>query len=225
MRAFLVNPRPETTMASVLPDTTQEEPMQSIAVNHDDIFTGYLLDLSDDELELQEDENVDTPGQLPASTPPNPPFPVQAPPPLKCQKLDIPVRITRQNMKLTREAGLKKALTGIEKLIASKCDVFTAGRNGLQAYRGRAIQSCLHMMLNSKRGLVDASKRAAKSQGFAQNWGGEVSTQLGTHVDEREEAPCVIVRETCESLHTSQRSRDLHRIAIIRSFQQVGDGS
>ena len=63
-------------MASVLPDTTQEEPMQSIAVNHDDIFTGYLSDLSDDEPELQEDENVDTPGQLPASTPPNPPFPV-----------------------------------------------------------------------------------------------------------------------------------------------------
>ena len=176
MRAFLVNPHPETTMASVqnqsvLPDMTQEEPMQPIAVNHDDIFTGYLSDLSDDEPELQEDENVDTPGQLPASTPPNPPFPVQAPPPLKHQKLDIPVRITHQNMKLTREAGLKKALTDIEKLIASKCDVFTAGRNGLQAYRGRAIQSCLHMMFNSKRGLVDASKRAAKSQGFAQNWG------------------------------------------------------
>jgi hypothetical protein len=137
-------------MASVLPDTTQEEPMQSIAVNHDDIFTGYLLDLSDDELELQEDENVDTPGQLPASTPPNPLFPVQAPPPLKCQKLDIPVHITHQNMKLTREADFKKALTDVEKLIASKCDVFMAGQNGLQAYQGRTIQSCLYMMLNSK---------------------------------------------------------------------------
>ena len=109
---------------------TQEELMQLITLNHDDIFKGYMLDLSDDELELQEDENVenvDTPGQPPASTPPDPPFPVQAAPPLKCQKLDIPVHITSQNVKLMQEANLKKALTNIEKLIASKCDVFVAG--------------------------------------------------------------------------------------------------
>ena len=186
---------------SVLPDMTQEELMQPIMVNHNDIFTGYMLDLSNDELELQEDENVDTPGQLPARTPPNPLFPAQAPSPLKCQKLDIPVHITHQNMKPAREAGPKKALTNIKKLIASKCDVFMAGQNLLQAYQGRTIQSCSHMMLNSKQGLVDSSKKAAESQEFAQNWGGRL-VRSWVHMWIKERKLSVSLRGKCVKVFT-----------------------
>jgi hypothetical protein len=67
-----------------------------------------------------------------------------------------------------------EALMAIEKVIASKCDVFAAGRNGLQAYRAHSIQSCLWMMVKNDRGLLEASQRAAESQGFAENWGGRM---------------------------------------------------
>ncbi|KAJ7704622.1 hypothetical protein B0H16DRAFT_1346781, partial [Mycena metata] len=49
---------------------------------------------------------------------------------------------------------------------------FAAGRNGLQEYRARAIQSYLGMVVKNGRLTVEASERAAESQGFAAKWGG-----------------------------------------------------
>ena len=69
---------------------------------------------------------------------------------------------------------LEKALKMIEKVIASKKKVFEAGRNGLQAYRARAIQSHLHMVVCNGRNHTEASERAAESQGFAAKWGGRL---------------------------------------------------
>ncbi|KIM81105.1 hypothetical protein PILCRDRAFT_89356 [Piloderma croceum F 1598] len=151
MRAFLSNPQhnmPSST--SILPATvrnmsdmsTIQAPGPQLA---NDIFTGYLSDLSDDQLELEEDENNiidDSPGQPSASSSFNALFSTRAPPPLKQQKLNIPVRIDR--------------------------------RNELQAYQGRAVQSCLHMIVNNTCSLIDASQRAAESQGFAKKWGGRL---------------------------------------------------
>jgi hypothetical protein len=183
MRAFLSNPQRNMPLSmSISPATVRnmsdmsmiQAPGPQLA---NDIFTGYLSDLSDDQLELEEDENNivdDSPGQPSASSSSNALFSTRAPPPLKRRKLDVPVRVDRQNAKKARETEFKKALTDIEKLIASKRDVFATGRNGLQAYRGRAVQSCLHMIVNNKRGLIDASQRAAESQGFAEKWGGRL---------------------------------------------------
>ena len=62
----------------------------------------------------------------------------------------------------------------IEKLIVSKRNVFQSGKNGLQAYCGREVQSCLQMVVNNNRGLIDALQHAAESQGFAEKWGGRL---------------------------------------------------
>lgn len=103
-------------------------------------------------------------------------FPIQPPPcpPHKRRKLDIPARRAQQLTLEAKQNSLEKALTDIEKLIRSRRDVFEAGRNGLQAYRARAIQSCLQMMIWNHRKFIDASERAAESQGFAVKWGGRL---------------------------------------------------
>lgn len=44
----------------------------------------------------------------------------------------------------------------------------------MQAYRARAIQSCLQMIVWNKRKMIDASQRAAESQGFSEKWGGRL---------------------------------------------------
>jgi hypothetical protein len=104
--------------------------------------------------------------------PGSPQFRVVAPPPLKRRKLAVLVRVACQDAKRARMAKFGKALMAIKKVITSKCDVFAAGRNGLQAYRARSIQSCLWMMVKNDRGLLETLQRAAESQGFAKNWGG-----------------------------------------------------
>ncbi|KIJ29910.1 hypothetical protein M422DRAFT_268576 [Sphaerobolus stellatus SS14] len=137
-------------------------------------YCGYLSELSDGDSDYAwEDEEKDLPG---GSNPINPAsstslapsinFQVCAPPPLKCQKLDVPAR----------EALLKQqeAWVAIQKLITSKKDLFESGRNSLQEYRARAIESCLQMMVKNGRKLMDASERAAESLGFAKNWGGRM---------------------------------------------------
>jgi hypothetical protein len=68
-------------------------------------------------------------------------------------------------------------LRDIEKLIMSKCTAFNAGGNGLQAYRAQAIRSCLRMVVNNGRMLMEASEHAAESQGFAPAWGGRMVRQ------------------------------------------------
>ena len=67
---------------------------------------------------------------------------------------------------------LMDALLDIQKLISSKKTKCAVGANGLQSKRAHLIENCLQMVINNKRHLIYASKRAAESQGFAVKWGG-----------------------------------------------------
>ncbi|KAJ7130810.1 hypothetical protein C8R43DRAFT_831687, partial [Mycena crocata] len=99
-------------------------------------------------------------------------------PALKRQKFAVPQAERRKaasaKAAIARANILASALNAIDKLIASKKDVFHAGNASLQAYRARAIQSQLHMVVNNKRGWKFASEAAAEAQGFARKWGGRL---------------------------------------------------
>ncbi|KAF8159193.1 hypothetical protein B0H34DRAFT_655343 [Crassisporium funariophilum] len=139
-----------------------------------EIFTGYASDIDeDDEDILPPIENSETQERLDEAVPESA-FTIAQPPPLKRRRHDIPVRVAQKKQKLEHQQEFEEALTAIEKKIASKKNVFEAGRNGLQSYRARAIQSHLHMVVNNGRSHIEASKRAAESQGFAKSWGGRL---------------------------------------------------
>jgi transposase len=104
-------------------------------------------------------------------------FGVRAPPQPKQRKLDVLAREAHKQAYDEQRQRMEKGLQDIEKLIASKRAVFGAGQNGLQAYRARAIQSCLHMVVKNGQGLIEASECAAKSQGFAPSWSGRTVRQ------------------------------------------------
>ena len=72
----------------------------------------------------------------------------------------------RNTIRKKRTRKFTEVLGVIEELARSKQDMFKCGHNGLQAYWGRAIQSYLKMVVHNHRGLIDASKRAAESQGL-----------------------------------------------------------
>ncbi|KAL1743994.1 hypothetical protein HDZ31DRAFT_39713 [Schizophyllum fasciatum] len=59
-------------------------------------------------------------------------------------------------------------------LIRSKRAVFQAGDASLQAYRARAIESHLRMVVHNGRKHMEASEMAAEAQGFARKWGGRL---------------------------------------------------
>src|SRR6266404_3168620 len=86
-----------------------------------------------------------------------------------------------------RKKVLGQALLAIQCLLWSKKTQLEGGENGLQAYRARAIQSYLTMVVKRGHLSVDASERAAKSQGFAAKWGGR-NLRLWT---------CAWIRERC----------------------------
>ncbi|KAK0183754.1 hypothetical protein F5146DRAFT_940047 [Armillaria mellea] len=92
------------------------------------------------------------------------------PPPLKQHQQEVPV----QQEKTQWKKELEKALDAINKLIHSRAHIFAASANGLQAYRAWAIQSYLTMVVNNGRKGIDASEQAAKSQGFAAKWEGQM---------------------------------------------------
>ena len=198
MRNFLSTPKLSPLPTSPMPNIGAQsipepvlEPMPELSAY--EIFTGYDSDqLGDDDDDGEYDDGSaygdDSPhdktstlaavGPSTTSVPPTiPSFRVHPPPPLKRRKLDVPTRTTCQMLCEGKQKEFEKALTDIEKLIASKRQVFEAGKNGLQAYRSRAIQSCLHMVINKLHGLIDASQRAAESQGFAEKWGGRLVHQ------------------------------------------------
>lgn len=162
----------------------QDDPSDEALGNHsfdadDGICRGYLSDKSDDELQNDEWNHLedDTPEiDHRAETPTHPTSSTNVipPPARKRQKLDVPARVARKNAREVKAKILQKSLLDIEKLIASKRTAFDAGQAGLQAYRARTIQSCLHMVINNQRNLIDASERAAESQGFAAKWGGRM---------------------------------------------------
>ena len=66
----------------------------------DDVFRGYLSDISDSDADLEdEDINPNNPEhQESVDNPldnPEPSFHIRAPPPLKRRRLDVPVHVTR----------------------------------------------------------------------------------------------------------------------------------
>ncbi|KAJ7706607.1 hypothetical protein B0H16DRAFT_1345852 [Mycena metata] len=160
----------------------------------EEIFTGYLSDLSSGNHDENDNAN-DTAGEEPPSAPPtsdaapppasssaNPDLPiphqVRPPPALKRQTFDVPKAERRQAAAVlaakARANILASSLVAIDKLIASKKDVFHAGNASLQAYRARSIQSHLHMVVRNKKGWTPASETAAEAQGFATKWGGRM---------------------------------------------------
>jgi len=158
------------------------------SLSTEEICCGYLSDMSESELPTPDDEwsdleSDDTPEprhdtRTPASeSHPNSSTNVIPPPQRKRQKLDVPAREQKKKRQEAHLQDLKQSLTDIERLIASKQTAFSAGHNGLQAYRTRSIQTCLHMVVNNNRRLIDASERAAESQGFAEKWGGRMVRQ------------------------------------------------
>jgi hypothetical protein len=89
-------------------------------------------------------------------------------PPLKRQRLEVPIREQRRQKQAERAKQLNDALLAIKKLIRSKKTIFAGGPTGLQAYRARAIESHLTMMVKRKRGSGEAALRAAESHGFSE---------------------------------------------------------
>ena len=93
-------------------------------------------------------------------------------PRLKRVKHDIPLREQHQGRKNRLFCDRTIALQEIEKMLNAKKSPFEGGHNGLQARRVRAICGYLHMLARNDRKRIDASERAAESQGFAAKWGG-----------------------------------------------------
>ncbi|KIL55377.1 hypothetical protein M378DRAFT_90974 [Amanita muscaria Koide BX008] len=118
-----------------------------------------------------------------------PSFSIRPAPPLKRRRLDIPARVKIRKAREERQKKLVLALQDIEKLIKSKQDIFEAGQNGLQAYRARAIQSYLRMVVHNKRDGMTASQIAAESQGFAVNWGSRMVRKWVRHWVEKRVLP------------------------------------
>jgi hypothetical protein len=182
-------PKPKTLQPSTAEPPTVE-PSGTAATEHgeqneNEIFTGYL---SDKEESSESDEHDDGNEELTASQidrhsaglnmggldAEQASFRVRVPPQPKRRKLDVPARVARQRAQEDRKKDSELALKDIEKLICSKREIFEAGRNGLQEYRARAICSHLQMVTRGKRNAIEASQRAAESQGFAANWGGRL---------------------------------------------------
>ncbi|KAF7371965.1 hypothetical protein MVEN_00054500 [Mycena venus] len=119
-------------------------PAELVAYSSDD------TDSSDSETDEEEDQPSLAPKPSTSSSR------LPAVPALKRRKLDIPVRQMRKIAREKKTEELKKAFRN----------------NGLQSYRARAIQSYLGMVVKNGRLGIEASERAAESQGFAAKWGG-----------------------------------------------------
>ncbi|KIJ46075.1 hypothetical protein M422DRAFT_250504 [Sphaerobolus stellatus SS14] len=170
-------------------------------------FTSYLSDIPDEDW-VEDNEDSDGDEEQAALTPP----------PQKRQKWVVPV--LEEKAKHAKECNEKhqKALEDIEKLIQSKKEVFAAGKNGLQAYRARAIQSCLWMMLRSsdkKRKFIDASQCAAESQGFAAEWEGFKYTahKKALYYDGHECPDVTLYRQ--ETFIPSMKAYDRHLVKYV----------
>ncbi|KAI0788716.1 hypothetical protein C8Q75DRAFT_767684 [Abortiporus biennis] len=146
-------------------DTHIAEPSSS-SIPSDGIFTGYDSGVTEDDCDWNSgDEHNDSPKEQTLT------FHFYKPPPPKRQKRDISEQQRRRLACNERRLSLAKGLQDLDKLLRSKKDVFDASRNGLQACRARAMSSCLHMVLEHNRGLVEASLRAAECHGFSPKWG------------------------------------------------------
>lgn len=192
LRSFVglnsVNPRPQSNDSSAesLPLPPQV-PCAGAVAQHDDseLFLGYL---SDDSIcaSMEGDNDGDDEAANTAiigssrST---------GAPPLKCRRLEVPVRVVKAKQKETRKKELAKAFSDIDKHLQSKKTVFHAGQTGLQAYRMRAVRSFLHMVINTGRGKMEAGARAAESHGFAAKYGGRMVRTWAKRWVEKREVP------------------------------------
>jgi len=183
-------PRPRA-----VPSLTELHPRPSVA--EDTTFTGYWSDLSDWDQEEESDDEDDweevhlgsasvdlddvqstsTPSPAPTSPGPSPSFAVTVTaPPLKRRRLAVSVKAMKESERKERSKQSWQAYHDINKLIQSKKTKWEGGVHGLQITRARAIRSLLGIFLKPKdeqqKTFVVASKMAALSHGFAENWGG-----------------------------------------------------
>ncbi|KAJ3553136.1 hypothetical protein NP233_g12718 [Leucocoprinus birnbaumii] len=128
-------------------------------------FLGYLSDQTEDS---DSDNDNSTKAIHPSAD-----FGVIPVPARKRQKLAVPAREARRQVRDEKQAKLQSGYDDVEKLIESKRTVFPGGTHGLQATRARAIHSCLNIMLKNGRGFVRASEIASEGQGFSVVHGGQ----------------------------------------------------
>ncbi|TFY50693.1 hypothetical protein EVG20_g11382 [Dentipellis fragilis] len=141
-------------------------------------FTGYLSDISEDAFVDVQDEvsandwyDTDLVDAPIASEPESPTRVHTTTPPSKRRKLVVPARVQREwKQNITRQIRVN-ALRDIRRRLNSKKE-FDGGPNGLQSYRARAIQACLHMMVEKGMGMIAASQMAAAGNMLAEHWGG-----------------------------------------------------
>ncbi|KAJ6451141.1 hypothetical protein C8R45DRAFT_1113685 [Mycena sanguinolenta] len=153
------------------------------------IFTGHLSDISSGDLSDAAAPEMSVAGAVPSpistaiDTPAMSsdtliPHQVRPPPALKYRKFAVPQEERRRAAAILAIAArtniLASSLTAINKLIASKKDVFHAGNASLQSYGARSIQSHLHMVVKNQKGWKLASETAAEAQRFATKWGGHM---------------------------------------------------
>ncbi|KAI0315638.1 hypothetical protein OF83DRAFT_1173634 [Amylostereum chailletii] len=147
----------------------------------DEIFLRYLSDETDQGEDEECEELDETPPLIVTAPLPGPalhPVPLSSHipsldiPPPKHRRLEVPARQANALAQKEKANECVSTLSTIESLLRSLWkEVFVSGPAGLQAYRARTIQSCLHMMVHNGRRLVDASQQAAEAQGFAPMWG------------------------------------------------------
>ncbi|KAK7042832.1 hypothetical protein R3P38DRAFT_3449566, partial [Favolaschia claudopus] len=162
---FAAKPRPATPAPArpsspVLPEETEMSPADMVDYQSDHSDSESEDGNDGDDEHGPEDENAAASSSSAAV------------PPRKRCKLDVPVRQERRQKQEARQLEFKKALNDIQQHIKSKKTKFVSGKNSLQEYRARAIQSYLIMVVKRGRLTVEASERAAESQGFAAKWGG-----------------------------------------------------
>ncbi|KAJ7586722.1 hypothetical protein C8J56DRAFT_1085285 [Mycena floridula] len=155
MKAYFMPKEPDPVVpvsgTPVIAATSDPHHSASVEDSQDEIFTGYLSDISinpsDGNLTDDEDDSSSS---------------------------DIPYRearrLAKQTKKDNREKVLKSALKDMEKIFESRKTEFEAGRNGLQFYRAQSIRAHLDMMIKGRE-TVDASSHAAEALGFSSKWG------------------------------------------------------
>ncbi|KAH9165903.1 hypothetical protein EDB89DRAFT_2076344 [Lactarius sanguifluus] len=174
-------PAPAPSPVPVLSDTNEK------------IFDGYLSDLEDDAFVLEEDDLDDwyderhATRESPAPTGAAHEPPVTEHSALKRRRLNVPLKEQREDGRRRAHEARTEALKDIKRVISSKKYTFEGGENGLQAYRARAIQACLHAMVDQKMGAIEASHAAAVGAMMAREWGGrQVHRWMHVWVKQRE---------------------------------------
>jgi hypothetical protein len=107
----------------------------------------------------------------------------------KRQKLDVPYREQRKQLRIRQLEEKTRALADLEKLLKSKKTTFVGGEQGLQARRAHAIASHLRMVVQNGRQWTDASERSAETHGFAVKWGGRQLRGWSVHWLQTRELP------------------------------------